>query len=258
MQYMYSLNFKFIACCALFFIIISCATDKKQLVETKTSLIPINNSYQSDSLTENYIQPYRTSVQKEMSKVISYTPIDLNAFDRELESNLGNLLADLCYEQANPIFNKRTQQNIDFVLFNHGGIRASIGKGGITNRHAFQLMPFENILVVVEMTGTKVLEMVAYLNKSNRAHPLSKHVQLHLKNDTLSTFTINNKPFDSTKNYYVLTSDYLQKGGDKMLFFANPVNLYELDYKFRAAIIDYFVKTDTVTTVLDQRFKRLN
>lgn len=258
MLYMYSLKFKFITCFVLYFLFTSCTPNKKQLVETKTSLIPITISYQADSLTENYIQPYRISVQKEMSKVISYTPIDLNSFDGKLESSLGNLLADLSYEQANPIFNKRTNQNIDFVLFNHGGIRAPIGKGGITNKHAFQLMPFENFLVVVEITGDKVLEMVQYLIKSNRAHPLSKHVQLHLKNDIIETFTINNKPFDSTKNYFVLTSDYLQKGGDRMNFFANPVSLHELDYKFRAAIIDYFIKKDTVKTILDQRFKRLN
>ncbi|MBL4744845.1 MAG: 5'-nucleotidase C-terminal domain-containing protein [Flavobacteriaceae bacterium] len=237
---------------------ISCTSPKKQLVETQTRLIPVNEKYQTDSLIDNYILPYRTSVDKEMSTIISYTPENLNSRDGKLESSLGNLLADLCYEQANPVFNKRTQEDIDFVLFNHGGIRASIGKGGITNRHAFQLMPFENMLVVVELTGEKVVEMVDYLNKSNRAHPLSKQVKLHLENDSIATFTINNKPFDRSKNYFVLTSDYLQKGGDKMNFFANPVSLHELDYKFRAAIIDYFVKTDTVKTRLDQRFKRIN
>ncbi|PCI35626.1 MAG: UDP-sugar hydrolase [Flavobacteriaceae bacterium] len=258
MQHMYPLNFKSIAYCAAFLVMISCSTDKKQLVKTQSQLIPITENYPIDSTIENYILPYRTSVKKEMTKVISYTPVDLNAYDKKLESKLGNLLADLSYEQANPVFFKRTQKNIDFVLFNHGGIRAPIGKGPITNNHAFQLMPFENLLVVVEITGEKVLEMVAYLNKSNRAHPLSKQVQLHLKDGEIATFTINNKPFDPTKNYFVLTSDYLQKGGDRMNFFAAPVNLYELDYKFRAAIIDYLVKTDTVNVVLDQRFKRLN
>ncbi|PCH76926.1 MAG: UDP-sugar hydrolase [Flavobacteriaceae bacterium] len=236
----------------------SCTPSKKQLVEIQTRLIPVTDTYQTDSLIENYILPYRNSVHKEMSTVLSYTPIDLNSFDGKLESTLGNLLADLCYEQANPVFNKRTQKNIDFVLFNHGGIRAPIGKGGITKRHAFQLMPFENTLVVVELTGDKVLEMVTYLNKSNRAHPISKHVKLHFKKDVMTTFTINKQNFDPSKNYYVLTSDYLQKGGDKMNFFANPVSLHELDYKFRAAILDYFAKTDTIKTQLDQRFKRLN
>jgi len=255
---MHYINFRFAAYCTLFLMIISCSTDKKQLVKTQTSVLPISDTYQSDSLIENFILPYRTSVQKEMSKVISYTPIDLNPFDGQLESSLGNLLADLCFEQANPVFNKRTEKNIDFVLFNRGGIRAPIGKGAITNEHAFKLMPFENILVVVELTGAKILEMVEYLNKSDRAHPLSKQVKLHLENGNTALFTINGKAFDRSKNYFVLTSDYLQKGGDKMNFFANPVSLHELDYKFRAAIIDYFVKTDTVKTQLDERFKRLN
>ncbi len=255
---MYSLNFKHIAYCAAFFMTISCSTNKKHLVEIQSQLLPISQKYQADSLIENYIQPYRTSVKKEMTKIISYTPVNLNSHDGELESSLGNLLADLCYEQANPVFYKRNQKNIDFVVFNHGGIRAPIGKGNITYNHAFQLMPFENVLVVVEITGEKVLEMVKYLEKSNRAHPISKQVKLLLKDHKIERFTINNIPFDPSRNYYILTSDYLQKGGDRMDFFANPVHLYELNYKFRAAIIDYFIKKDTVHVELDQRFKRLN
>ena len=72
-----------------------------------------------------------------MSKVLSYTPIDLTRTDGKLESSLGNLLADLCYQRANPVFKSRTGNTIDFALFNYGGIRAGITKGDITTQNAF-------------------------------------------------------------------------------------------------------------------------
>ena len=65
---------------------------------------------------------------------------------------------------------------------------------------------------------------------------------------------INEKPTDENRTYLVLTSDYLQNGGDNMVFFKNPVNVYKLDYKVRNAIIDYFNEKDTIKATLDGRF----
>ena len=64
--------------------------------------------------------------------------------------------------------------------------------------------------------------------------------------------------FDETKNYFVLTSDYLQEGGDKMNFFKNPVSLHKTGYKIRTAIIDYFKKVDSIIPNLDKRFTYAN
>ena len=70
--------------------------------------------------------------------------------------------------------------------------------------------------------------------------------------------TINNIPFDEAKNYFVLTSDYLQEGGDKMNFFKKPVSLHKTGYKIRTALIDHFKKTDSITPNLDNRFTYAN
>ena len=76
-----------------------------------------------------------------------------------------------------------------------------------------------------------------------------------MKNEGYS-LSINGVSFDKGRNYFVLTSDYLQSGGDKMDFFKNPVNLHKLDYKVRDAIIDYFKSKDTLESNLDGRFKK--
>jgi len=173
-----------------------------------------------------------------------------------LESSLGNLYADLCYKQTNLLFKKKWKHSIDFVLFNYGGIRTSIAKGNVNVNNVFELMPFENNFVVVELTGKKVQELINYLVKRKQANPIS-HIRVTLKDGILKKVTIQKHPFNINKKYYVLTSDYLQHGGDRMNFFKNPIKLYNLNYKIRDGLIDYFSKTDTLKTKLDGRFKNL-
>ena len=169
-------------------------------------------------------------------------------------NTLGNLMGDLCYQRANPVFNSRTGKNIDFAMFNYGGIRAGISKGAVKMENAFNLMPFENSLVIVELTADKIEELVTYLIKNKRAHPLSKHFNLAITKTGYS-LKISGKSLENDTTYFVLTSDYLQNGGDSMNFFKDPISITSIDYKVRNAIIDYFKETDTLKTNLDGRFR---
>ena len=238
-------------------LLFSCKEEPQQLVKVEGKLLPITEEITSTKSIEEFIKPYKESVENEMNTIISYTPTDLVRTDGELESSLGNLFADICYQRANEVFKSRTGNNIDFAMFNYGGIRAGIGKGAITNENAFQLMPFENSLVVVELTAEKLHELVQYLFDKKLAHPLSKQINLVITNEADNyELSINNSPIDNSETYFVLTSDYLQHGGDSMNFFKDPVNLYNLDYKIRNALIDYFKETDTISVTLDGRFRK--
>lgn len=235
----------------------SCQNEPQHLVRIEGKQITLTDKITSKEAIETVIKPYKEKVEKEMNTILSYTPKELNRTDGELESSLGNLMADMCYERANPVFNSRTGKNIDFTLLNYGGIRAGISKGEITYQHAFQLMPFENSLVVVELTSDKINELIDFLINEKKAHPLSKHINLVVSKNGYH-LKINNVPIEKSKTYFVLTSDYLQNGGDNMNFFKNPIAIHKLDYKVRNAIIDYFKETDTIKVTLDGRFRNEN
>ena len=113
-------------------------------------------------------------------------------------------------------------------------------------------MPFDNELVVVKLTGEKISELATYFINNKKAHPLSKNIELIIQESNYN-LKINEEEFDNNKTYTVLTSDYLQEGGDKMDFFKKPTKLIKLDYKIRDAIIDFFMKTDTLQTAIDNR-----
>jgi 2',3'-cyclic-nucleotide 2'-phosphodiesterase (5'-nucleotidase family) len=161
-------------------------------------------------------------------------------------------MADLCYEIANPVFKEKTNSTIDFAMFNSRGLRAPITMGNVITENAFQLMPFDNEFVVVALSGEKMEELINYFITNKKAHPLSKNISFLIKENEFN-LKINGKEFDKNKTYKVLTSDYLQSGGDRMNFFKNPLKLTKLNYKVRDAVIDYFKKVDTLKTTIDKR-----
>jgi 2',3'-cyclic-nucleotide 2'-phosphodiesterase (5'-nucleotidase family) len=238
---------------SLLLLFVECEKKTLHLVKTTAEIISIDSTFAENPAYKKRIAPYKNKMITEINTVISYAPQNINRYDGKLQSSLGNLLADLCYERTNVIFKERTGKEIDFSMFNYGGIRASISKGTVTNKNPFELMPFENSLVVVELSGKKVAELVDYFIKNKSAHPLSKNIELLINTDKSYQLKINNQKFDLTKNYFVLTSDYLQSGGDKMDFFKNPISLFKTDYKMRHAIIDEFKSLDTLRTSLDNR-----
>ena len=167
-------------------------------------------------------------------------------------------MADAVLQECNPVFNSRTGKNIDMVLLNHGGIRSILSKGNVTTRTAYQIMPFENSVVVVELKGAVIKELISYLQKAKRAHPISG-LKLKLDNDyNLISATINNLPIENDKSYFVATNDYLYSGGDRMTFFKKNESLDILNYKIRNVLIDYFAKQDTLKPTIDDRFIKLN
>ena len=236
---------------------IACKKSNMILYKVEGKQLVTDSTLIDDQKIADIIAPYKKHLNEQLDSVICITPINLTRIDGKLESSLGNLMADICFELGNPIFEKQTNKTIDFVLFNYGGIRAPIPKGSITARNAFEVMPFENELVIAELSGEKVKELLHYLFINKIAHPIAK-LSLKLNTETYQDVTINDLSFDETKNYFVLTSDYLQEGGDKMNFFKNPVSLHKTGYKIRTALIDYIKKTNSIIPNLDKRFTYAN
>lgn len=238
----------------LLLILIGCNSKPENLTTIEGKQIPVLDSIAIDTNYDAIIAPYRNRLNQDMNAVLSYAPETYTKTNGEYNTAIGNLMADIVLNEAKPVFNKRTQNNLDIVLLNHGGIRSIISKGNITTKTAFQVMPFENSIVVVALKGTQIDSMIGYLKQSKRAHPISGMTIQMDKNFNITKALIKGQPIIKDKTYYVATSDYLFDGGDRMRFFKQNEGVYFLDYKIRNAMIDYFKKTDTITTVIDNRF----
>lgn len=239
-----------------FLMILLLASCKKEvaLVKIEGKRLEINDSLTGDKRIDDFVKPYRDNINKDLDSVLCYAVDTYSKNDGELNTAIGNLIADAVLELSNPVFNSRTGNNIDFVLLNHGGIRSIISKGNITTRTAYEVMPFENTVVVVSLKGKNISNLLGYLARAKRAHPISG-LKIELdENQQITQASINNAPIDYNKIYHVATNDYLYNGGDGMTFFQPNEGFTSIDYKVRNVLIDYFKKVDTINPVRDDRF----
>jgi 2',3'-cyclic-nucleotide 2'-phosphodiesterase (5'-nucleotidase family) len=229
-----------------FISLVSCKSKNYYNYEVKGSKININETLKSDRSIEQFVAPFRIHINKDLDSVLAYCPETLDKSKGKWETNIGLFMANVTYNLANRIFMKRESKFIDICLLNHGGIRSLILKGNVTTRTAFNVMPFENSVVVVGLSGLKIRELAEYIASERKPHPLHG-LKIYLnKSNEVSKIEINNLPIDDAKTYYVATSDYLANGGDSMTFFVDSQLKYDLDYKLRNLLIDYFKKVDTI------------
>ena len=222
-----------------FALLLSCGGKKYFVTKIEGKKISIENSVTESTEIENFVKPYRESIDKDLSQVLSFAPETLDKTGT-WQTPIGNFLSDITLEKTQPIFEKRENKSIDICLLNHGGIRSIIPSGNVTARTAYEIMPFENTTIVVGLKAEQIEEIVSYIISEKKPHPLSGMSFTIDKNNNPTSILVNNKPLEKNKIYYVVTSDYLVNGGDNMTFFQKGVEKYNLDYKLRNVLIDYF------------------
>lgn len=238
--------------------LISCKKTNYSITTIEGKQIEVNDSTIKNNTIENLLKPYRENIESQLSKTLAHNKRAMIRTDGKLNSSLGNMMADATMELANPIFKQRTNNSIDIVLLNYGGIRAAMAQGEVTRKTAFEIMPFENELVVLELSPKGIQEMLTYLATEKIAHPISGLEIMLDKENKLKSVDIKGLPIDTTKTYFVATSDYLRNGGDRMYFFGDAISETPLDYKLRNLFIDYFIQKDTIDFLPDNRFIKSN
>lgn len=232
---------------------VSCQNTSSSLSKISFETKAIDTILKQDSTIIKEFLPYKKKMTEEINSKLTYSPKNISKSDGVYQSSLGNLMADLMFEKSYELFKNKTGKELDFALSNSGGIRAEIEKGDVQVVHAFNIMPFENTLVVAELTKEKTEELFEYFIVKKRAHPLSKQVKITIGKGDNIEILINGKLIEDGRTYYVATSNYLQKGGDNMNFFLNPESLYDTNYLIRDAITEYFASQDTLRAELDNR-----
>ena len=200
----------------------------------------LNNSSSLDSI----ISPYRDSMKELMDEVIGYSGSSF--IKNGPESSLGNFVADVVFNNGLAFISQEKNVPIHKVisLINFGGLRAPINEGIITVGNIYELMPFDNSIVILELSPDKVSEMLLYLYEKN-GQPIS-NAKAKLSNDKKEIY-IKGAEYLFDVNLFVITSDYLADGGDKMNFFKNPVSKVDSGILIRDALIEYVKGVDTLS-----------
>jgi len=202
-------------------------------VNTKNTPVEIQNT-SIDSLAESIVKPYRDSIEQDMSKLVGVTATAL--VKGKPESKLTNLVADVILKYAvDYCSEKQLNINPDAAYVNYGGLRASLPKGEITVGHVFELMPFENEIVLVKVSGESVRKMAERI--AGRGGEGVSGLKLGIRNEKVGTLIIGGKTVDPAASYWVVTNDYIANGGDQMSMFINPLEKIETKAKIRDVLI---------------------
>ncbi|PCJ66384.1 MAG: hypothetical protein COA58_06300 [Bacteroidetes bacterium] len=207
----------------LILLLAACIT-KQPLVYQPSLNHTVSNNLDTDNKVADIIKPYTIGMAESMNEVIGYS----HSFEEKHKpsSALGNFMCDAVFEITYNDF-----KNANFCLLNYGGIRSTLDSGEITVGEMYQLMPFENEIVVLKLEQ-KYLDSLRVIVDSKGGEPMSES-QTHL--------------LDKDEFFYLVTNDYMANGGDNYSILMNAIERIETGIKIRDALISYVTQHDTIT-----------
>lgn len=218
-------------------IVVSCKTHY-QVASIERSRIVVDARYDThqDAEAVAFLVPYQHVVDSIMGPVVGYSAKFMQS--HRPESELSNLLADIMVWAA-----KDYNEQVDFGVYNMGGIRASLPEGKVTYGDILDIAPFENKIAFGTLTGAEVLELFSQMAKHG-GDGVSHAVRMVITKDgELVSATLHGKEIDPQKDYRFATIDYLLGGNDKMLALKKSRNIHspqEKENNSRFVIMNYF------------------
>ncbi len=189
-----------------------------------------------DEALARLILDYREQLGAKMSEQLNVAADAFTDAD-EPQNTIGILVADMLYD-----YMQSHGANIDLFITNDGGIRINLAPGPILQRHVYELMPFDNALVVVSLTGIELQYLCDYI-AAIKGEPVS-HITFTIDEKKAENIKVGGQPLDLTKTYRIGTSDYLAESG----FIHKVLNQVPIEYTgslMRDALIEGFRKAES-------------
>jgi len=231
--------------------VISCRKQPVQVISATTEAIAVDASADGiqDAAYLAQLAPVKADLEREMNVQIGYAPERLCVSAPECP--MLNWSTDALWEAAKAVYPGR----VDIAIVNMGGMRCEWQAGPVTRGDVFELMPFDNELVVLTLKGEDIIalcESFAKYGGQGVAGMRVKTVDGHL-----ADVQVGGKPVNPKARYTVATSDYLSGGTDHMDALTRYVDCWKSGLKIRDLYLEAVQKQDTIRAVVDGRMTML-
>lgn len=158
--------------------------------------------------------------------------------DREMNNPLGNVVADALLD-----YGVKQGWRSEVAFYNSAGVRTAVGEGDITYFKLAEVLPFQNSVVSVDLTGEQLKEVLEGMaGNAGRLFMSGGTMKYRFSNppsQRVLEASVAGKPIDPRAVYRVVTIDYLLGGGDGHTGFAKGTNVMygELDVDVVAAYV---------------------
>ncbi len=233
---------------SLFIILLMASCHKPMHVQSVTTeAIPVDAS--ADAIQDlEYLAnlaPIKANIEKEMNEPLGYAPEPL--WVKAPECPMLNWASDALWEAAKQHY----EGKVDIAVVNIGGMRCSWPAGPITRGNVFELMPFDNRLVVLTLKGADMLDLFQTFVEYGGQGVAG--MRMTAVNGKLTDATIGGKRVNPKADYTVATSDYLSGGADHMEALARYTNYWNSDLLIRDLYIQAVRDQDTIRAAVDGR-----
>lgn len=227
--------------------ICACQSGPVQVKEATTEAILIDASLDGiqDAAYLAQLAPVKADLEREMNVQIGYAPEEL--WVRAPECPMLNWATDALWDAAKGVYDGR----VDIAIVNMGGMRCSWPAGPVTRGNVFELMPFDNRLVVLTLKGEDILALCESFAQYGGQGVAGMRVKI--VDSRVADVQIGGKALDSKALYTVATSDYLSGGADHMDALSRYTDYWNSDLLIRDLYMEQVQKQDTIRAAVDGR-----
>lgn len=244
---------KIIILCTFFLSLFLCTACHKQVqvLSVTTEAIPVDASADAiqDSSYIAYLAPTKAALEAEMNVRIGYAPERMWVDGPECP--MLNWATDALWEAAKNVY----PGQVDIAIANKGGMRCAWDAGPVTKRSVFELMPFDNELVVLTLKGEDILALCESFVRYGGQGVAGMRVTA--VDGKLAEVTIAGKAVDPQALYTAATSDYLSGGADHMDALTHYTECWKRDLLIRDLYLEAVQQQDTIRAVVDGRMNLL-
>ncbi len=179
---------------------------------------------------ESVVDSFQKKFAGEMDRVIAVAAEDIRRSRRE--SPLGNLVCDIMREKA----------AATVAFQNSGGIRADLDEGPITVREMYRILPFDNTIVTMYLTGEQIRGLLEHgtsgsgvVQSSGLRYSYEPEAPRgsRIREITLEDGTA----LEPEGLYLVATNDYMAGGGDRYEIFGHGKDITNTQLLLRDEVV---------------------
>lgn len=218
-------------------------------------LVPTSASVPEDPAIKAIVDGYNSQLKEKLDVVIGKALVALDgerADVRTKETNLGNYVADWM----------RISTGADIAFENGGSVRVSIPAGDVTVGNIYAVLPFDNILEILEVKGST---LKACLENSVSAYPAQAGAFAQISGFSFTfdpskpvgsrvvSMTKDGKPMDMDATYRLCVQDFTAMGGDGYSMLKTAKIVYKTSAWNRDGLVEYIKANPEINPVVEGR-----